>query len=545
MQHVQDHPSQIPAMLNEAYRRHAAGEIAVAEVLYRRVLAMEPKNFNALHMLAVVGYSTDQIAPALELFAKAKAINSNDVALMVNYGAALKKNKQYHEALVCYDKALAVNPNLFEALFNKASCCFELEDVDAANVLYRRCLELKPDNSEIERCIGNCARVKGDWQNAMEWYERSVTSDPKSAPGFVSIAQICRDRGWLASALVMCAKALEIDPRNEGALTISSLVSLKRGDLETGWKHYEGRFWYADDQVFRRTVPPMYWSGENLSGKKILVWSEQGVGDEILYASMLPDLAQLGARIIFECDPRMVPVYARSFPTVDVRGWIKRNTSSTPARELDFQSSVVSLGRFFRPNLAAFPKRSSYLKADSAKVRALRARYGEGPLVGVSWRSKAARNVGTKKSSDLIYWESVLRTPGVKFVNLQYGDCAEDLAVIRDRFGIEIINDPEIDSLTDMDSFFAQVAAMDLVISTSNTTIHVAGSQGVPTWMLISERHMSLWYWFTKERNSPWYPSLQIYRHVAKDENHHHWSQGLLQKVSADLSDWLTRSGRL
>ncbi len=539
MQHAKDHPSQIPAMLNEAYRRHAAGELAVAEVLYRRVLAMEANNFNALHMLAVVGYSTNQMVPALELFAKAKALRPNDAALMVNYGAALKKNKQYKEALVCYENVLKTNTNLFEALFNKASCLFELEDADAANVLYRRCLELKPDNSEIERCIGNCAWVKGDWQQAMGWYERALLSDPKSAEAYVAMAQVCRERGWHGAAVAMCDKALQYDPRNEGALTISSLVALKRGDLEAGWKNYEGRFYYADHQVLRRPVPPMYWGGEDLKGKKILVWSEQGIGDEILYSSMLPDLAARGGDVVFECEPRMAPIYARSFPLIKVTGWIQRHHTATPIKELDFQSSVVSLGRFFRPNFAAFPAHGGYLKANTELRHRLRQKYGDVPLIGISWRSSAANNIGPKKSSDLLAWESVLRTPGVRFVNLQYGNCTEEIAKVRELFGVEIVEDPDIDSLKDMDGFFAQVAAMDLVISTSNTTVHVAGALGVPTWLMISERQMTPWYWFAAGTQTPWYPAIHVFRDKVHDEINGHWSINLLNQIAEKLPAWL------
>ncbi|MBL8630847.1 MAG: tetratricopeptide repeat protein [Rhodospirillaceae bacterium] len=540
----QDHPSQIPLMLNEAYNRFVRGEIAPAEMLYRRVLAMQPRNFDALHMLAVVGYSTNNIEPALALFEKARAIKPRDFGLMVNYGAALKKNKQYQEALECYDIALAQKPDLFEAVHNKASCLFELEDVDGALALYQRCLDLKPNDSEILRGIGNCYRVKDRWQEAIEWYERGTVANPKDAANYVSIAQVCRDRGWLATSLAMCDKALQLDPRSEAALTIGSLVSLKRGEFETGWKHYEGRFRYADDQVSKRPLPPVYWAGEDLKDKTILIWSEQGVGDEILYASMLPDLVSRGPRVIFECDPRMVPVYARSFPQISVKSWKTRHQTATPASELNYQSSVVSLGRFFRTNFAQFPKHGGYLKCDPQKRDVLKQRYGTGPLIGISWRSSAKGAMGVVKTSTLADWEPVLRTPGVRFVSLQYGDCRAEIAEAKAKFGVEIIEDPEIDSMKDMDSFFDQVGAMDLVISTSNTTVHVAGAMGVPLWLLLAERTTPLWYWFTNRTDSPWYPSIRIIGEPPGADASRHWIHALVGQAAADLPGWLAKRSR-
>jgi Tfp pilus assembly protein PilF len=536
---AKDHPSQIPAMLQEAFRRHNAGEIAVAEVLYRRIIDMDAKNFDALHMLAVVGYTTNQITPSLELFARAKAIKPNEFPLLVNYGATLRKNKQYAEALSQYDIALSVKPNSYEPLFNKACCLFEIEEFEAAEVCYRQCLVLKPNNSEVQRCIGNCLKFKGEWVEAVEWYERAIESKPNDANARVAIAQVFRDRGWLASALLLCDQALRLDSRNEAALAISSLVALKRGELVTGWKNYEGRFWYADDQILRRPVPPMYWDGEDLAGKNMLIWSEQGVGDEILYASMLPDLLARSGKVIFECDPRMVPVYSRSYPGLVAKPWEKRHVTATPAKGIDFQSSVVSLGRFFRTSFDLFPQHKGYLKADPDKVRVCKQRYGTGPLIGISWRSSATRNVGPKKSSVLADWEPILRTPGVTFINLQYGECQQEIADAKNRFGVNIIEDAAIDSLKDIDGFFAQVAAMDLVLSTSNTTVHVAGALGVPVWMLLSDRSSPLWYWFTNRNDSPWYPSMRIIQERTDADRSQHWSCDLVNQVSMELPTWL------
>ncbi len=158
------------------------------------------------------------------------------------------------------------------------------------------------------------------------------------------------------------------------------------------------------------------------------------------------------------------------------------------------------------------------MKADPDRTAALRARYqaiAPGNLVvGLSWRSKNDR-IGKSKSADISAWSEIFRVPGVTFVNLQYGDCADDLAAVQQVFGVRVIQDHEIDPLKNMDDFFAQVGAMDLVITTSNTTVHVAGSLNVPAWLLLSTGLASLWYWFLSGEDSPWYPSVRILRRLA------------------------------
>jgi hypothetical protein len=249
-----------------------------------------------------------------------------------------------------------------------------------------------------------------------------------------------------------------------------------------------------------------------LTGKSILIWTEQGLGDEILFASMLPDVIARAGRCIIECSPRMAPVFARSFPAAQVRAYQRAHVPVSPAPAADYQIAIGDLGRFLRGDFAAFPRHHGYLKADAAKAAALRARYQAvkpgNVVVGLSWRS-GNKDIGVLKSADLAEWAAILGLPGLTFVNLQYGDSSVDVAAVRARLGVGIYHDDTVDPLKSMDDFFAQVAAMDLVISTSNTTIHAAGSLNVPVWLIDAG---GLWYWFRERADSPWYPAMRIFR---------------------------------
>ena len=141
--------------------------------------------------------------------------------------------------------------------------------------------------------------------------------------------------------------------------------------------------------------------------------------------------------------------------------------------------------------------------------------------------------IGWLKSQNLPSWAPILTTPGVTFVNLQYGDRADDLRKVKEALGIDILHDETIDALTDMDSFAAQVATMDLVISVSNTTVHTAGALGRPTWVLAAKGRGRIWYWFRDQNKGYWYPSVRLISQDTEGD----WNP-VLEQCAADLTEW-------
>jgi hypothetical protein len=204
--------------------------------------------------------------------------------------------------------------------------------------------------------------------------------------------------------------------------------------------------------------------------------------------------------------------------------------------DIDLQMSLAELGGAFRPRFDEFPARHKFLAVDEQMRDALRQKYLAGRsdhrLVGIAWRS-INPEIGAQKSVALAAWLPLLKTPGVTFVNLQYGDCAAEIERLRREHGVNIINDTDIDTLADMDPVAAQTAAMDLVISISNTTVHLAGAAGVPVWVLLPKGHARLWYWFRGLDRCAWYPSAKL----LTSQNEGDWHQ-LLDRCASDLERW-------
>ncbi len=496
---------------------HNQGHLGLAEACYRQVLSLDANDVNALHLLGVVALQSNKFEDAIRLIKSAASKRPREFPILVNLGAAFRAAGQNAEAVKIYETAIKLNPKSSAVHFNLGKAFMDLGDFEKSIASYARSIALDPKDPDAYINIGNVYKAKGEGDAAIAAYEKALRLTP-IATAFGNIGAVLIDRSQFEEALVMLDKALALDPKDSDIKLKRALTALRLARFKEGWSDYEIRFLSDKERIARCPPPPNYWRGEDLGGKTILVSSEQGLGDEILYASLLPDLIARAGRCIFECSARMVPVFKRSFPEATVLAYQKPGQSTTPAAGLDFQTTICSLGQYFRPDFNHFPRHDGYLKADAARVASLRARYeaiAPGHLiVGVSWSSKN-QSFGGSKSADLSSWADVLNVPGVTFVNLQYGDCAADLKAVKDALGVDVFHDTEVDPLKDMDAFFAQVAAMDLVITTSNTTVHVAGSLNVPTWLLLPSGSACLWYWFTEREDTPWYPSVKLFRRPA------------------------------
>jgi hypothetical protein len=282
------------------------------------------------------------------------------------------------------------------------------------------------------------------------------------------------------------------------------------GELPEGWTRYDEWRWREKGARPKRyTFTP--WAGERVPGRRLLLWGEQGVGDEIIYSSMIDDLAGAGMRLTLEIDARLVGLMQRSFPSVNVVA--RTDPPQVDPAAFDCQCPLGGLGRWLRPSFEAYPAHGGYLRADAGRTgrfaEALRSP-GPGKVIGISWFS-ANRDIGAVKSGALEDWADLLKTPGCRFVDLQYGDTADIRKALQQHQGVSLTHLDEVDLLDDIEGLAALCAACDLVITVSNVTAHMAGALGKPVWLLAPAANGRIWYWFFGRDDSPWYPSMRIF----------------------------------
>ncbi|MHB1205282.1 MAG: tetratricopeptide repeat protein, partial [Rhodospirillaceae bacterium] len=498
-------------LVAEAHRLHLAGRLADAEAGYRKALAVSGRNADALRFLGALLLQRNDAKGAIPLLEKAVKLQPG-AALWVNLAAAYRADHDPGRAIMYCRRAIALDKTIPAAFFNLGHACRDLAKLPEAAEAYREFLKLAPGDVEGHVVLGDTLRLMSNPEAAMEAYQAALVYDPAHVKAHVNVAGIIASRGFFRSALTILEALVRVAPASAEARKTLSVAQLQLGDFAEGWKGFEARFESDTERVPRQPAPPPYWRGEDLAGKSITVWSEQGLGEEILFASQIPDLLARAEKCGIQCSSRMAPVFRRSFPGVEVAA---HEQAAAHRARFDFQQSLVSLGQYLRPDFASFPRDRGYLKADPGKTAHLREKYAAlargRRIIGLSWRSTNPA-FGAAKSASLDHLAAALARTDALFVNLQYGDCAADLARVRERLGIDIVADSDVDSAVSMDDFMAQVAAMDLVISTSNTTAHAAGALDIPVWILLPFAAGAIWYWFLGREDSPWYPSATLIR---------------------------------
>jgi len=316
------------------------------------------------------------------------------------------------------------------------------------------------------------------------------------------------------------------------------LILLLLGDFHQGWKEYEWRLKCSNFSSENRNFPQPYWNGIHLNGKSVLIWAEQGIGDEIMFTSILPTLSQMTEKIVIECNIRLVSLFQRSFPQIQFFPPQNPPNPKLLDKNIDYQIPMGSLGQWLRTSEDSFKEsKQTYLTACANKSAKIRERYqklADGKLlIGISWKSTGInQRQALLKSTILEDWTSVLLQQDCYFINLQYGDVKEELEQFHLQTNLMIYQDEKIDSLRNLDDFAAQISALDLIISTSNTTVHMAGALGKQVWTLLP--YIPDWRWMLDREDTPWYPSMRLFRQNETGD----WS-GVFSQVKSELEQYM------
>ncbi len=528
--------------------------MAEAERIYRQILAIDAEQADCLHLLGMIAYQAGRHEVALERIREAIALDKKVPAYHSNLGTVLQAQGRLDEAAVSYARALALQPELAEAHYNLGNVFHVQNKLQGAVACYERALALKPELAEAHYNLGNALQAQGELDAAIACYERALALQPTKVEALHNLGNALQSQDKLDDAMDCFARVLAIQPdyaqahyslgcafhalgNLDQALACyriaqdiqpgfaqagfsQSLAQLLQGNFAAAWPNFELR-WQVKNQDHdtpMRPYPQPLWRGEKLASGRVLIWGEQGIGDEIMFAGLIPDVLRTGNRCLLDCDPRLKPLFARSFPVVEViSGYEPRHNSTyDPQRDpaLDIRAHLPSgsLPGSFRRGKAAFAATTSpYLVADSAERERFRARYADGDrkrVVGLAWYTNN-RKTGRQRSIDLSWFAPLFAPADIRWVSLQYGD-HDALQEQAAAAGVSIVIDRSVDQFSNIDLFAAQVAAMDMVITIDNSTAHLAGALGVPTWVLLP--FAPDWRWLQSRTDSPWYPTVRLFR---------------------------------
>jgi tetratricopeptide (TPR) repeat protein len=553
---------QVREALALAYARHAAGQFREAENLGRTVIEIDPRNAQALHLVGEVALRRGDVETALRYVGRAtesqprfaEAHNTLGAALKAagkaeeamkryrtavrlkpdfvdahsNLGELLMSQGRFEEAMIPLRRALLLNPAHANALNNLGTALFRLDRLQESIAVLERAVSLRPDFATAFSNLGNARRALGDTELAAEAHARALALAPERADHHVNYANSLRELGDVAGAIAVFRRAIALDPECEAAHNNLGAALLLTEAWAEGWAEFEWRWRLGDNPALRGRHRLPLWQGDPLNGRRILVWGEQGIGDVILLATMLPDLLAAGAQVTLEVDERLVGLLQRSFPAIAVVGWGK-----VPADDrFDCQANIGRLGLFLRPAADSFVGAGKpYLKPVDDRIAAFRQRYaalGPGPVIGLAWRSTSPAY--RRKSLSLEDFAPLFQAlPTATFISIQYGDTRDEIAEATRNFRVRIHRDDSFDNWTDLDGLAAQIAALDHVVTVSNLNAHLAGAMGVPAHVLITQN--ALWYWPHGKSASRWYNALRLVRTAGRAP------ADALAEIAANLQD--------
>jgi len=530
--------------LVEAVKRHQAGDLAGARDLYRAILTQNPKHAEAIFRLGTIALQVSQHDKAADFIRKAIKIGPVTGAMLINLGAALRGLGENESAIKTYDRAIKHKVQLADAYYNKGRALQSLDKFEEAQDNYKLALSINDKEADTWVNLGTVQRELGELNEALYSCEAAMRLDPTMAAAYSNTAAIFFDRALFETSMVLMDKAIELDPENYKYREKLGYFLRSFGNLERGWVDFDVRFLANEKaKAARRPEPPPYWNDEDLKNKKILLWTEQGLGEEIFSAGIFHDVLETGAHCVVECSTRMQPILQRSFPSIEVTRWTDNQaTVNNTSPPFEFQYPALSMVRTFRPTIDSITNHVPYIQADPKLVANLRAKYearAQGKrIIGISWRSQNTE-FGKDKTVPILDWQPILSADDVFFVNVQYGECTKEIEAVKRKLGVDIFVDPDVEALGDLDPVIAQIAATDLVISASNSNVHFAGAMGTPAWSMLPISRGLVWFWFMDRSDSPWYPSVRLFRQQSAPSQDQSWWPEVVDDVAAALTQWL------
>ena len=409
-----------------------------------------------------------------------------------------------------------MNPNNAEILYNLGNVLKELGRLEEAVIYYIQAIALEPSYTETHNNLGVALQEQGRLVEAEASLRHAIALKPDYAEAYSNLGVTLQEVGKFGEAEASYKQAIALEPDLADAHHNLSFTLLLGGRLEEGLDEYEWRWKKSENlSTYRHFGQPLWDGQESLQGKRILLWSEQGIGDTINWASCLPLVASLAEHTILECQEKIVPLLARSFPKVEIRP--EDRSMDSQRDDFDFHLPMGSLYRHFIPNIGKNSNIDGYLIPDPVRVKFWRDHLnslGEGPYVGISWKSSEVSPFRLKHYPPISEWFSVLTIPDVTFINLQYVDFADDLANIKDDIGVVVHNFDDLDQYNNVEEVTALCAALDMVVSTKVTPLIFSSGVGTPT--KVANWRQSTWNtvltnpacssaeMFHRDTNEPW-----------------------------------------
>jgi tetratricopeptide (TPR) repeat protein len=467
-----------------------------------KALALDPDFLRAWTGRGDVLCELNRYDEALVAFDKALVLESRFSIAWLGQANALYGLKNYQDALVAYDKALALEPTLIAAWVGRGNCCFELKRKEEAREAHEQALKLDP--TSVAALIG-LGSVHSDMRHdelALANFYKATAIAPYDKAAWIGLGKVYYEANRNAEALHSFERALELDPDYPEAHYNKSLVKLALGEYEEGWRLFEWRRKVRFDRSIAQDSACDPWLGEtDISGKTVLAFAEQGLGDTIQFYRYLKNFESLGCDVIFEAPPPLVPLIVQQNQPFRV---VARG-DETP--EFDVLFPLMSAPLAFKTTLDTIPASVPYLAAPSERTSLWRSRLGakRKARIGLAWAGSPGSVNDVQRSMPLKFLLPII-SENAEWFSLQKDVRDGDREALSATPAI--INHAE--AFADFNDTAALITELDLVIAVDSVISHLAGALGKPVWILLAH-HADHRYLRDRDDN-PWYPTARLFR---------------------------------
>lgn len=485
---------------------------------------ISPEAFR-LFQKAMARRAAGRFSEAETALRKCMELDWNSSEIRIAMGVTCLEKGVPEEAVTHFDEALKIAPDHAEALLGLGNCHRELSRYQAARSAYQTVLDLRSDHIEALRGMALTFRDEFRWKEALRYYQKASELKPGNAELMLSIGNLKKAMGDSEGAENAYREVLEREPNNPRAHLFLGLLLLLDGNFQDGWKEYEWR-WKTEPLKTRHTeLPGSPWEGKPLGGRTLLVHSEQGFGDSIQFSRFLARIPKENGRIVLQCERELQNLFA-TIPQIDQL--VEKGATLPP---IDTHSSLIQLGRILSPDRASIPAQIPYLRAPEDRIEKWRETLAKLPdseklQVGLVWAGNPTHKKDRERSVPLSTFSPLFELPGFVFHSLQVGRASAE--IISNGFSPKVIDHSQ--ELHNFGDTAGAIHHLDFVLTVDTAVAHLAAAMGKTVWILLP--FSPDWRWRRERRDSPWYPTIRLFRQPAPGE----WNP-IIQELKAELTN--------
>ena len=480
------------------------------------------KNYQpALRDRALILYHLNRYEEALNSIELSVNFNNKDYIALNTMGIIQLELLNLEIAKETFLKAIKLN-NKYESSFVNLGRCFELLNLPEDSIkCFLEAEKLNPNSILTLNNIASYYVDQGNYNKGLEYYLKAYEKNSEDLMILSNLAKVYFYLNKYKLAEEFIQKCLKEDSKNEDYKEAYAALLFKQQKYSEAWDYYEGRLRltkFSNKNLYANNIKKFLWDGRNINtGDKILVIKEQGIGDEILYGNIYADLFKKFPDAKIESDPKLIELFKTNFPLQKSNffpfGFFSKNTSKLNI--FDIVLYAGSLGKIFRQKLSNFSKKNLFFinNKDAKKIKYKLDAINNDYKIGISWKSFREKvSISKAKSIKLEDLSSINDLKKISLINIQYGNIKDEIMNFNNKYEKKIFTLDNIDIYNDLESLSNLLSQLDLFITISNSTAHLAGSLGVETWLITPPNHVSFHYWNQLEEHTPWYKNIKLYK---------------------------------